>query len=163
MLLVLVAACPALADRSVEGSTIELVSYDQPTRIMVLEICNASTDAEWHVSSSITLPPCVTFQTVSYDDGGLGYDYAFTGIGTSTLVMTDNDGGYGELRGGECMTLTIRIGNGCVEPTRLCMDWDFVGDIYGGEPHTITGSICDDNTPVEIEAFSMDSLKSMYR
>jgi len=163
MMLLLLAVSPAMADKSVEGSSVNFVSYEHDSQILTLEICNGSVDAEWHVSSTITLPSCLTFQDASYDDGGLGYLYAFSGIGSSTLVMTDDDEGYGELHGGECLTLTLRLGNGCVDPTQLCMDWDFVGDVYGGEPHTVSGSICDDNTPVSNVDFSMDSLKSMYR
>ncbi len=162
-MMMLLMAATAMADgRNVEGSSVDFMSFDAATGELVLEICNASTDTEWHVSSTITLPSCLIVASASYE-ATAAEDYIFTGLGTNVVTIMDNDGGYGELYGnGLCMFVTLMLEDQCGdELVDLCYDWDFVGDDWGGEPHVINGNTC--TGVVDTEAMSLDSIKSMYR
>ncbi|MCP4291533.1 MAG: hypothetical protein GY780_06830 [bacterium] len=163
LMMLLVAATAMAGGANVEGSTVEFVSYDGTD--LVIEICNASTDAEWHISSTFSLiPECAIVTAASHDfEETEAYDYEFTGLGTNVVTIAQvGTSSYGCLRGGDCMLVTLTLDtSACDEAAELCFDWDFIGDIWGDEPHQIEGSTC--TGVVGTEDISLDSLKSMYR
>tara|TARA_B100000586_G_scaffold199849_1_gene148097 strand:- start:691 stop:3738 length:3048 start_codon:yes stop_codon:yes gene_type:complete len=128
--------------RSVEGSTITpSVDNFAPGEgfSMTLTLHNASTDADYLDTVTVTFPAGVTVRSASN----------FTVSTTSVLVATvsdqtvtwaDTDGGYGEVTGGTTVTCEVVLDIDNSVGHQLTVDYTISGDDYGSEPHDISDS-----------------------
>jgi len=169
LLLMAIVAVPALAgDRNVDGSTVTLLSplgtIDGDSAILEFEIFNNTWDYEWHQSTTITLPECMVITALGYYHDPLygSYDYTTEGVGTNeayiynTWMTVD-----GLLQGGQTMMFYVTVDVSNCDVPDLCYEWDFVGDMYGDEPHVVGGVEC--TGVVATEDATWDSVKSLYR
>ncbi|MDP8200592.1 MAG: T9SS type A sorting domain-containing protein [Candidatus Tenebribacter burtonii] len=113
------------------------------TMDLELEVYNGSDDVEWISDVYVQFPLGVTVNAATNIIGGtyyyeLTYDGA-TGDGAS-IHWFDNDGGYGNILNGESAFTTVNI---TIDPAfagDIVLNYQYDGDIWGSEPHTITGS-----------------------
>ena len=163
-------AAPALAERSMAGSYVELLAPSSgcPGGVYTFEfyVWNGSVDTEWVSNIILTFPDCFTVQGGSWipDPGASGgFDFILNGIGTNVAAFDDANGGWGEIYGTEGGTFYVEvlIGDDCpVGPTMI--HWFIQGDIYGGEPHFAEGDLdfTIGGTPVEPTSFS--NVKALF-
>ncbi|MBN2172320.1 MAG: T9SS type A sorting domain-containing protein, partial [Candidatus Krumholzibacteriota bacterium] len=137
---------PVLPDRSIAGSTFTSnpTSYTPgATATYTLTIYNASGDYEWLDEATLDFPAGVTVVSSTNFTGGSGGDLITnnaTGDG-ARLVWSDNDGGWGEVYGGESATaqVTLTFAGGAMGD--LDIPWTMSGDDYGSSPHDINGTL----------------------
>jgi len=163
--LIALAAAPALADRSMAGSTVttDPMSVNVGTQpALTLYVYNGSVDTEWLASGFITLPSTLTFLSV---DGYYCPDGAFDiTIAGNTLSIADPDAGWGNLWDGSTMEIYVTID----VPTdadcgMLAIAWFLQGDIYGSEPHFVEGTtdfevVC----TTAVQSTDWSAVKAMY-
>ncbi len=165
-------ATPALADRSIEGSYVELIEPQGllcacSTYEFVFYVWNNSMDVEWIAEIIITFPDCWEIVAGSDwytpDPGAAGpFNFMFIG-GGNVAHWADADGGWGEIYGGEGghFGVTVHICPDMVGDVPIY--WGLQGDIYGNEPHYVDGEIwviVSDTTPVEDSTWS--KVKGLY-
>ncbi len=138
----------AYGQRSVDGSYIEAVQTTyMPGQTITLDLIlfNGSTDAEWLTDVYIQFPAGVTVT------GAINFDLAvpiatryleYDGTtGDGVLVKwLDPDGGFGEIYGDEFAYATVDV---TIDPDfagPLDLDYTIIGDIWGAEPHEISGT-----------------------
>ncbi len=168
--LIALAATPALADRSIDGSTVtsDPVSVNAGTVVPVtFYIYNASLDVEWIVSeagtSTITLPSNLTFVSVDGFLNPSGNDILFS-IAGGVLSMDDPDGGWGQIYDGDiCEVYTTVDVPADADCGPNVFDWYLFGDIYGDEPHELGGAtdfeiVCTTAT----QSSDWSTLKALY-
>ena len=106
LILVVLVALPALADRSMAGGTCDILSpaFLVPGDVNIIEflITNNSPDAEWTVDVIFTFPECFEI-TGGWYDGSVSnptasFDFVIDN-NMHTASFLDNDGGYGEIYG----------------------------------------------------------------
>jgi hypothetical protein len=167
VLCVLALALPALAGRSLEGSYVELVSPTDPmpntTYTFTFYVWNNSLDVEWVADVWLTFPDgyVLNAATMAYDNPNptpslFVWDMMVAG---QTAQWNDGDGGYGELYDQVGTNIYIDVTTPAVVTGEI--NWELFGDIYGGEPHYVDGSILLGFTPVEESTWS--GIKAMYR
>ena len=173
--LVAVLAPGAAADRSLDGSYVQLITPDpaifDPGEYYVADfyVFNGSEDAEWIVEVWFLFPECfhVTGGSFTPDPGVAGsWDFQFDTFGSpdNGALFYDANGGNGEIWGEEGglfhVYLTIPTGCNC-RPDEV--EWYMEGDTWGGPPHWMDGSIdiriCDE-TAVKESDWSV--IKSLY-
>ncbi|MBN2170405.1 MAG: hypothetical protein JW819_03670 [Candidatus Krumholzibacteriota bacterium] len=142
------AGAPALAGRSMAGSSVDLIAPDvadpgdQVT--FAFYVFNGSPDSEWTTDVVITFPGGFTVLDGSYDDGEASgaWSFAFLGAGTSVAHWADDDEGYGEIADGEggAFSVAVRIGDDC-GCGAVVIHWLQQGDIWGQNPHYIEGDL----------------------
>ncbi len=166
VLLVLTIALPLTA-REIDGATVTLVSpvsiTPGATQTMLFTVQNASSDAEWIASVEIHFPGGVLHQET------MGHqmlaaprpNFAMTVFPTiPTATWTDNNGGYGEIYSTEsCDVWVDWTAPSPIVPAVIT--WELWGDVWGAEPHYVTGTIQLVVTPVEERTWS--SIKAFYR
>ena len=127
---------------SLAGSTVSMLPDDAwylagLTRTICLEAANNSPDEEWIAEVNLTLPAGWTAACNTQDPGPL-LDCSAAG---NAISYTDTDGGFGEILDGEiwgfCLDATPP---GDASGTQT-WNWELVGDVWGEEPHVVTGSI----------------------
>ncbi len=164
--LVIALAVPALA-LEIDGATVTLVSPASVTpgvtQTMLFTVQNASSDAEWIASVEIHFPGGVLHQET------MGHqmitatrpNFAMAAYPTvPTAVWADGNGGYGEIYSTEACDVWVDwTAPSPIEPATIT--WELWGDIWGGEPHYVTGVIDLVVTPVELSTWS--SIKALYR
>ena len=167
VVLVLAVAVSAGA-RSIADSYVELVAPGSispgETYTFTFGVYNASTDAEWITDVTITFPDLwvVDAASMSYvpivpDPIRPSWDMVVPE--GPTAMWLDNDGGYGELYGGEYTTVSVDVTVGA--DYGIPIFWCLEGDIWGDPPHDVCGCINFEISPVG-EA-SWTSIKAMYR
>ena len=153
---VLLGAAPvavATARADLTGSTVELESPQGPigvghTHVFRFKVTNASTDLNWIADLHFTFPACCAVAAMAWDGSaatnGDYWSFDLAGAGTSAAHYTDGDGlQWGEIPGtGEYgwFEVTVDAGAGCPLGAAQ-IDWQLVGDGYGGDPHVLDGSI----------------------
>ena len=168
VLLVLTLALPLMA-REIDGATVTLVSpaYATPgaTQTMLFTVQNASSDAEWIAQIEIHFPGGVLHQeTMGHEvivPSTPRPNFTMTVYPTiPTAVWADGNGGYGEIYSTEsCDVWVDWTAPSPIEPATIT--WELWGDVYGSEPHYVTGTIDLIITPVEDSTWS--SIKALYR
>jgi hypothetical protein len=132
-------------DRNISGSTFEsdLQEYLPDTSFDILfTIYNASTDNEWLSAASLDFPEDVIVNSSTdfvVSSRSLTTDNN-TGDG-ALISWNDSDGGWGNVLPGESAEATVNV---TVEPDfsgEMILHWTLSGDIWGSEPHTISGQI----------------------
>lgn len=97
ILIIAVMAMPALAERDMTGSYVEIIGPDvaNPGDTVTFEfnVCNGSPDAEWTTEVRFTFAETINVLDGWYDDGGLGwvFDFSTSGDFDETAHFLDGD------------------------------------------------------------------------
>lgn len=160
-------AGPVMADRSMTGCTVDLIAPTtaNPGETVTFEFyaCNHSPDNEWTSNVIFTFPECFEVLGGSYNDGGIGALFNFVNDPIWTAAFMDGDGGWGEIYQDYCCTFYVEvlITTAC-ECGPVTIGWTQEGDVFGAEPHTVSGELpfvlC--GTPVQDSSWSC--VKSLY-
>ncbi len=167
---------PALADRSIDGSYVDLLSPSfpyvfTPGQAFTSEfyVYNASTDTEWISEIWITFPTCFTVLNVWWtpDSGAaspFGFGFDVTGSSNNEAYIWDLDASWGEIYGGEGgrFYIEVMVGAGC-ECGPAEIEWYMQGDVYGSDPHQVTGyldtHICEQTDTDQVD---WSTIKALY-
>jgi subtilisin family serine protease len=134
-------------DRSISGSTLNLDAggYQAGTTLnWTFPASNASTDSEWLERIIISFPAGVTVNSATNFAGGSGGDLVpdiTSGNGVSINWFGEDASGWGMIHGSETATTTVNVTIGSAFSGTMSLPWEMRGDIYGAEPHTLTGEI----------------------
>ena len=106
-----------------------------------LTVYNASTDVEWLTDIYVDFPSGITVNSGTDFTGGhsdLVYD-GTTGNG-AYLHWYDDNGGYGNIWGGETASATVNVTIHSSFVGDVTLYYQIVGDEWGSAPHTVYGS-----------------------
>ena len=127
--------------RDIGGSYIEPDQsyYAAGDNELILSLYNASPDYEYLDSASVTFPDGVTINSAS-DFIQSSYNYLEASIAGQTITWGSTDG-TGEIYGNTTVicTVSVNLGGDVVE-NGLIVDYTISGEVYGSEPHDVTGS-----------------------
>ncbi len=168
-LLVLALAVPVAA-RDIGNATVTLLSPTTVspggTYMFVFFVQNASPDAEWITNVEIHFPfGAGTFA----NQATMGYtmitdtrpSWSTTVTPTvPTAIWADNNGGYGEIYSTEGTDVWVDVTLPAVM-TSTQIQWELWGDLYGADPHYVTGYI--DVIVTAVEQRTWSAIKSLYR
>ncbi len=134
------------AARSIAGSTIStsLVEYNAGESFTLpLSLTNTSTDNEWISAASMSLPSGVTVTGGANFTGGSAGDLAYDGVTGNgvTVSWTDPNGGYGQIYPGETASGSLSLTVDAGFSGDLVIPWTITGDIWGADPHEVSGSL----------------------
>jgi hypothetical protein len=140
---------PALADRSIDGSTVTVTPLEAENGIATLcfEVWNGSADYEYLVDVIITLPDCMTIlddpaPTATPEEGvNFAEVPVFSGFGTNVATWHGGDVGFGFMIGLSYATFCVTVDIACDCDVDYTVGWQLIGDGYGGEPHEVTGDL----------------------
>jgi agmatine/peptidylarginine deiminase len=143
-------------EKSIAGSTLTLdaSSYLPGTTVdWTFTATNASTDTEWLRDVIISFPAGVTVNSATNFVGGSGGDMTpdvTSGNGVTITWHGETSYGYGVIKGGESASATVNVTIGSSFGGNLTLPWTLNGDIYGSEPHTLSGSnvLTQDSPPI---------------
>jgi hypothetical protein len=105
---------------------------------------NASQDNEWIKDLYIDLPPGVEILSTTDFVGGSGGDLIFEGdLGNGALAHWHGEdaSNWGVLKGSETATADITLYTQQGLPEDVTINYEVHGDVYGVEPHIISGEI----------------------
>ncbi len=137
----------ASRNRNITGSTLELdtSSYNPGSTLdWTFSLYNGSTDSEWLKDLYLTFPVGVTVNSATNFVGGTGGDMTpdlTSGSGITIHWNGTDASNWGVIRNGETATATVNI---TIAPTtggNLSLPYQINGDIYGAEPHVLTGQL----------------------
>lgn len=142
-------------DRSIAGSTLTLDtdSYISGTTVdWIFTVTNASTDTEWLKGVTISFPAGVTVNSASNFVGGSGGDLTpdlTSGNGITINWFGESSSGYGLIQGYQTASATVSVTINAAGEMNL--PFEIIGDVWGSEPHTLSGSITlsHDTPPIE--------------
>ncbi len=143
-------------EKSIAGSTLTLdtSSYLPGTTVdWTFTATNASTDVEWLRDVIISFPAGITVNSATNFVGGSGGDMTpdvTSGNGVTITWHGETSYGYGVIKGGESASATVNVTIGASFGGNLTLPWTLNGDIYGSEPHTLSGSnvLTQDSPPI---------------
>ena len=134
-------------DRSIIGSTLALNAEEYlpgSTYNWTLSVYNASTDDEWLKYVYVDFPPGVTVNSATNFSGGGGGELIpdqTSGNGITICWGVADPSGWGVVYPGQTATATLNV---IIDPYfsgDLELAYTIMGDIYGAEPHVLTGEI----------------------
>jgi hypothetical protein len=136
---------PAAEERSMLGSTLsaaetEFVSGAPLT--LHLSLFNGSPDNEWATAAALQLPAGVTAlasSDLAVAGGGRLQTDGVTGEGVR-LTWSDPDGGWGNIYPNQTAVGTVQLDVPYSFSGDLTLAWDITGDIYGADPHVVSGA-----------------------
>ncbi|MCD4819881.1 MAG: agmatine deiminase family protein [Candidatus Cloacimonetes bacterium] len=134
--------------RDISGSSITCSHSDfTPGEIVTwtFTVTNSSTDAEWLKDIYIDFPIGITVNSATNFVGGseeMIYDGNIgDGIQINWHGENSSNSDWGVIKGGETAIATVNVTINSNFTGDIIMDYIIQGDIYGGEPHTLNGSI----------------------
>jgi len=143
-------------DKSIEGSSLVLDAdtYLPGTTVdWVFTVSNTSTDSEWLEDVIISFPAGVTVNSVTNFSGGTAdmTPNNTSGSGISITWHGETSGGWGVVQGGQSATATVNVTIASGVSNDLSLSYTINGDVYGVDPHTLSGSIVltEDTPPLE--------------
>jgi len=170
VLAILVVATTAMAGRSLEGSTVTLEEPALPldpgqTYTFRFYVENWSEDYEYVADIIITFPDGYVLdeESIGWEEGPYwsyssgNWNMQVSGTEASWL---DADGEWGELDDYEDCYVFVDTTVPEDDP-RDSISWLLVGDVYGEEPHEVSGIIELTTTPVD--ATTWGAIKALYR
>jgi len=107
-------------------------------------VTNASTDTEWLKEVIVTFPAGVTVNSATNFIGGSGGDLIpdlTTGTGITISWFGETSNSWGVIQGSESATATVNVTIGALLTTPIVLAYTINGDVYGAEPHTLSGEI----------------------
>ncbi|MCB2206869.1 MAG: T9SS type A sorting domain-containing protein [Bacteroidetes bacterium] len=125
-----------------------------------LTIYNASLDNEWLKDLIIEFPEGVNLISATDFVGGTE-DMLFegnTGNGATAFWHGENDDGWGVIHGGQTATATIEIELDESFSDHFTLDFEIMGEVYGDEPHIISGELPFRNLGKVINWMSLDQV-----
>ncbi len=131
-------------DRNLNGSALQVSpgTYEAGTDVALkLVITNASLDDEWIGRVTLRFPASITVNSATpiyTDNVRLRYNGA-KGIGATAIWEGWDEGNYGGLILKGTGTVQISVSPSASGP--LAIGWTLDGDLYGSEPHSITGVV----------------------
>jgi hypothetical protein len=120
---------------------------------------NGSNDSEWITDVNIDFPEGVTVNSSTDFSGGSGGDLTTdnaTGNGAE-VHWSDPDGGYGNVYPDETVTSIVNVS---ISPTFMGdveLEYSIQGDIWGDEPHNVSGTIEIESNGIPISWIVLDS------
>jgi hypothetical protein len=143
-------------EKSIAGSTLTLdaSSYLPGTTVdWTFTATNASTDTEWMEDVIISFPAGVTVNSATNFVGGSGGDMTpdvTSGNGVTITWHGETSSGWGVIQGGQSASATVNVTIGSSFGGNLTLPWTLNGDIYGSEPHSLSGSnvLTQDSPPI---------------
>lgn len=148
--------------KSIAGSTLTVdVSEFSPgaTENWTFTVSNASTDAEWLTDVIITFPSTVTVNSATNLVGGSGGELTPDNTSGSGITITwhgVNSSNDGLIHGAETAVATVNVTIAPAQTTSISLPWQLNGDVYGSEPHILTGSMDIAAGIPPVEWFSVD-------
>ncbi|NLW18904.1 MAG: hypothetical protein GXY81_04360 [Candidatus Cloacimonetes bacterium] len=143
-------------DRSIAGSTlvVDATNYlPGDTVDWTFTVTNASTDTEWLKYVHITFPTGVTVNSATNFVGGSGGDLNpnITSGNGITIDWFGQSGNWGVIQGGQTASATVNVTIGSSFGGNLNLPFTIDGDVYGAEPHTVSGTITllQDSFPID--------------
>lgn len=136
----------ANADRSIAGSTLNLDASDYSPGIIAnwtFSVYNGSNDTEWLKRVIVTFPTGVTVNSFTDFVGGAGGNLvssSTTGNGV-TIDWFGESGAWGVIYGGQTATATVNVTINTACEGALSLPYQIYGDIFGADPHTLTGNL----------------------
>ena len=131
-------------NRNIDGSQLSLdITEFNPgqTYNATIIVSNASSDDEWLTDVTLQFPNGVTVNSSTDLTGGtspLTTDNT-TGNG-ATIHWYDEDGGYGNIHGGETASATVNFTVASTYATDMVLNYTITGDQWGDPPHQIEGT-----------------------
>ncbi len=149
--------------RSIEGSTLslDLPEYSPGTTLdLIFSVHNASSDDEWLTDVVIHFPAGVSVNSVSDFVGGSGGDMSPDQISGDGITITwhgSASNGFGYIHPDESAEGIVNVSISPALFGELGFPYEIHGDIYGGEPHSLYGTI---TVPQEVPPISWLSLST---
>lgn len=150
---------PILPGRNISGSTLEAdPGFYEPgtTRDFLLTVYNNSADFEWLTEIRLQLAQEVTLVASTDFVGGSGGDLVHDGAtGPGALTFwTDENGGWGNVWGGESATAMVTLAFAPELVGDLLMPFLLTGDGYGQDPHELAGKLLLTGPPPALDLLS---------
>ncbi|MDP6418030.1 MAG: hypothetical protein QGG80_01025 [Candidatus Krumholzibacteria bacterium] len=168
----LVFSASALADRSIEDSSVELLE-PHPARLAPGEtatfsflVLNGSQDEEWIREVRFRFEAGMTITAMAWNESQASFPWEFSssGTGDTEAIFSDSNGGYGEIMGGEGgeFLVEVRADAGLsVGPSQIL--WTLEGDGFGNAPHQASGELTFSIAPEpDSEASSWSEIKAAW-
>lgn len=152
------------SSRNIAGSTLslDLLEYNPGSTLdLTFSVYNASPDDEWLTDVLIDFPAGVTVNSASDFIGGSGGDMSpdqSSGNGITITWHGVSSYGYGYILPGETATATVNVSLNASLSGALEFGYQIQGDVWGADPHSLSGSI---TVPQMIPELSWLSLSSM--
>ncbi len=133
-------------DRSIAGSTLTLNAAEYSPGITAnwtFTVYNGSTDTEWLKHVIVTFPTGVTINSATNFVGGTEGDLVpspTSGDGV-TIDWFGESGGWGVIYGNQSASATVNVTINASFAGTITLPFQIQGDVYGAEPHTVTGNI----------------------
>ncbi|PKN71783.1 MAG: gingipain R, partial [Candidatus Cloacimonetes bacterium HGW-Cloacimonetes-3] len=151
--------------KSITGSTC-LVNVEEFTPGMTEDwtftVTNTSTDSEWIQDIYLSFPAGVTVNSAANFVGGDGGDMTpdiTSGTGVTIQWHGETSSGYGVIYGNsDTATAVVNVTVGAGISTPIDIGYQLDGDIYGEEPHTLSGSITLPAAVAPVQWFSASPL-----
>ncbi|MBE9492052.1 MAG: T9SS type A sorting domain-containing protein, partial [Bacteroidetes bacterium] len=150
-------------NRSILGSYLECdleAINSGESYILNLTVHNASDDNEWIRDINIDFPEGMEVTTATNFTGGSLGDLVYdgtTGYGVSVNWHGEDPNGWGVIKGSETAVAQVTIFLDPDYQDNAILSFEVIGDIYGNEPHIITGDVQIINLGPELEWISIDS------
>ncbi len=147
--------------RNITGSTLNLNAEDYlpgSTVDWTFSLYNDSNDEEWLQGLTLTFPAGVTVNSATNFSGGSNGDMipdATSGNGITIYWEGTTDGGWGVVIPGETATATVNVSINHSFSGILELPFRIDGDVYGTEPHFLTGSLTLNQAAAPITWFAL--------
>ena len=134
------------ANRSIAGSTLNVSAAEYSpgtTQNWTFTVTNGGTDEEWLKHVIITFPTGVTVNSsTNFIEGG-GGDMVPTPTGGNGVIIDwlGESGGWGVVYCGRSATATVNVSIASSFTGTITLPYQIQGDVYGADPHIITGDI----------------------
>jgi len=138
---------PAPLSRSIAGSTLEFFhrTYSPGVEMdLNILVYNNSTDAEWLTDVEIQFPQGVTVNSASNfvgESSGTMVPDLTTGEAITINWHGSDTSGYGVIHGNEYASATVNLTFAPDLSGNLSFPYQIYGDVYGAEPHSVSGEI----------------------
>ncbi len=133
-------------DRNISGSTlvVDATDYSPGTTVdWTFTVHNASTDDEWLKYIDITFPPGITINSVSNFVGGGGGEMSpDIRMGEDITIQWNNSPeGWGVIYMNQTALAIVNVTISPAFEGNIALPFVITGDIYGSDPHIISGTM----------------------
>ncbi|MDZ4182368.1 MAG: C25 family cysteine peptidase, partial [Candidatus Cloacimonadaceae bacterium] len=159
----------AIKERSIAGSTFTLDAddYAQGTTLdWIITVYNGSTDTEWLKDIYLTFPTGVTVNSATNIVGGSGGEMTpdlTSGNGITINWHGEGASGWGVIYGSESATATVNVTISPAFNGPLTLAYQLNGDVYGAEPHILSGEIILPQAIPPVEWFSASPMSGVIQ